>query len=311
MKQSSIKQNVFIIIFGMFIAVLSAELLFRAGALFLRDPGNSIHEKSQSYRIVCIGDSTTYGIGASDRDEFSYPSQLQKILDNNIPDKRYEVINLGIPGINSSQTLNRYTGNISELRPDTVIMMVGINDPWNFEESTIFKYYDMNFMKKLNAQAELMLSHLKVYQFFRLLYVSSALRDMEVPAFDKEGKRRAVEFFNDDPGKSKAFIDALVNNIAELKRISENNHINIVFMKYHTVGWGRPEVLIHNTYSQLKVPVVDNESMFRQALQRGLNVFGSDRWHPGDLGYRLIARNVFNKLIEMNIVNAYPVDVFE
>ena len=44
-------------------------------------------------KVACIGDSVTYGSGIEDRDNNSYPAQLQKMLGD-----EYVVGNFGKPG---------------------------------------------------------------------------------------------------------------------------------------------------------------------------------------------------------------------
>jgi len=63
------------------------------GADFADTPGDD------TLRIVCLGDSTTFGTGSND-DE-TYPAQLQNILRRRYPGRNVEVINAGIPGYSS------------------------------------------------------------------------------------------------------------------------------------------------------------------------------------------------------------------
>lgn len=45
-------------------------------------------------KVACVGNSITYGTGIKDREHFSYPVQLQKMLGD-----KYEVGNFGKPGV--------------------------------------------------------------------------------------------------------------------------------------------------------------------------------------------------------------------
>jgi lysophospholipase L1-like esterase len=308
--ESSLKQKLLVIVFGLFIAVLIGEGLFRLGGLLLNQTKSNDIRRKATYRIICIGDSTTYGIGASNIKKYSYPSQLQEILDSNTVNKKIDVINLGSPGINSSQVLNRFEKNINDYKPDIVIMMIGINDPWNFEESNVLKFYNISPVEALYERIKLMLNQFKLYQFLKLVHLSDKFKELKIPAFDIKSQNKAVEFFKDNLDRVKAFNMAIVNNIANLKQISDDNNVKIIFMKYHNVGWGRPELIIHSAYMQLKVPVVDNERLFIKAQQIGLNVWGNDKWHPNDLGYSFIAKNIFNKLVALKLVASDPIDIF-
>lgn len=320
------KQKVLLIIFGIFIAVLLGEGVFRIGGLIIseRKIENYYREDRDTYRILCIGDSSTYGLGPSDANKFSYPSQLQKLLDENIPDKRFEVFNLGVPGINSSQVVNRLRKNISNYNPDMIIVMVGINDPWNLEESNLLKFYNQGFFKKLYTNLELLLNRLKIYQFIKLVYISNKFesekssniasfpeQELKLPFFNDETRSKGFSFSSRHPTKARALYNALSSNIIKMNLIAKENRIQIMFMKYHNSGWGRPEKIIHETYPKLNAPIVDNEILFKTAEDIGLNVRGADGWHPNDLGYLLIAKNIYNKMVSMKFVDGKQVKIID
>ena len=310
-SKSLFRQNFLLVVFGLFIVFLLVEGLFRIGELLVSETNRNNIRRQGAYRILCIGDSTTYGIGASDRDKYSYPSQLQNILDANTVNHNFEVINLGSPAINSSQVLNRFENNIIDYKPDIVIMMIGINDPWNFEESNILKYYNSSPTEALYVRFELMLNQLKLYQFLKLVYLSNKFKEPKVSAFDNKSRNKAIEFFKYDQNREEALNIAIVNNITNLNHISEAHNVKIIFMKYHKDGWRRPASIIHHAYSELNVSVVDNERLFIKAKQMGLNVWGNDKWHPNDLGYLYMAKNIFNKLVALKLVDSKPVDIFK
>jgi len=305
------KQKILLIILGLFIAILLCEGLFRIGGLLANKNQYDINKNKKVYRILCVGDSSTYGTGASDRNKFSYPSQLQNILNDKFINKKFEVINLGRPGISSSQLLNRFENDILKFKPNIAVMMIGINDPWNFEESNILKFYNMKPRRPLFIRIELLLSQSKLYKFLKLVVLSVKFKEPKVPCFNCESRDETELLFAHDPARAKALNSAIINNISRLKQISEDNNIKIIFMKYHNTGWGNPELIIYPTYTQLKVPVVDNEILFKKAKQQGLNVLGNDEWHPNDLGYSLIAENIFNKMVELKILDTEPIAIFE
>jgi hypothetical protein len=95
--------------------------------LGLRNP--PIGPKAGRYRILCIGDSTTFGQYVEDHE--SWPAQLQALLD---PDAdQIEVINAGLIGATSFQGLAYLIHRGFELEPDLVIATYGFNDRgrWN------------------------------------------------------------------------------------------------------------------------------------------------------------------------------------
>lgn len=70
-------------------------------------------------RIVCLGDSITYGWPWGP--EVSWTTMLEKVIDG-------EVINRGIPGNTTSQMMERFDKAVLKANPTHLIIMGGIND---------------------------------------------------------------------------------------------------------------------------------------------------------------------------------------
>ena len=80
-------------------------------------------------KVACVGDSVTYGYGIEDRENDSYPAQLQRMLGDG-----YEVRNFGHNGATLLRhghrpynTLEEY-GQALEYKADIVIIHLGLND---------------------------------------------------------------------------------------------------------------------------------------------------------------------------------------
>lgn len=78
------------------------------------------------YRVLCLGDSCTFGSGAADAD--TYPAQLEAALESLKPELDVEVINSGVPGFSSYQGLAFLESEGLELAPDAVTIAFGYND---------------------------------------------------------------------------------------------------------------------------------------------------------------------------------------
>jgi len=316
--------HLLLIALGTLAPLLILEGLFRLWGLVLAVPSIPMSPGSaKTARIICIGDSSTEGVGSSDAKQYSYPSQLQRLLDAAAPG-RFEVVNLGLPGINSSQVLNRFEATLATFRPQLVIAMIGINDAWNLNESNVLRFYNGTIPAKVFLLIELALSRLRVYRFVKLVYLSltTSLGDrgvngdspalpMQIPQYGPETKEKGFRVSYDDLLKAAAIYQALETNLTNLSLIAKRRRVPIIFMRYHNWGWGHPEKIIDRTYSRLEVPIIDNSSVFQEAQQRGLSVRGADGWHPNDLGYLLIAKNVFNHLIALRVFQAEPMPLFE
>ncbi len=81
--------------------------------------------KTARRRILCVGDSRTFGVGVGDSD--TWPAQLQQALDARRPG-RFEVINAGVTGYTSRQGLRYLELHAAALQPDLVIACFAFNE---------------------------------------------------------------------------------------------------------------------------------------------------------------------------------------
>lgn len=80
------------------------------------------------FRVICIGDSRTFGLGIEPGETFSM--ELERLLKKAHPGKRVEVINAGVPGYTSREGAILAEEVLPPLRPDLVIASFGHNDRW-------------------------------------------------------------------------------------------------------------------------------------------------------------------------------------
>ncbi|MFC1699381.1 tetratricopeptide repeat protein [Candidatus Omnitrophota bacterium] len=133
MNKVTIKQKIILIIFGLFLGIVLLELGLRVAGLTylsLQEYKNIISlRQKDSCRILCLGESTTFLGGKN-----SYPHQLEKILNQQDVGLKFNVINKGVPGIDSGYIASRLEGNLDKYSPDIVVTMMGVNDRWPKED---------------------------------------------------------------------------------------------------------------------------------------------------------------------------------
>ena len=84
-------------------------------------------EKGDAYRIVALGESTTFGVTFNPEDR-PWPEWLEEMIRERLKPRRpVEVINAGVPGYRLDQNLHRFPSEILPLKPDLVISYHGIN----------------------------------------------------------------------------------------------------------------------------------------------------------------------------------------
>lgn len=84
-------------------------------------------EASQPLRILAIGSSSTWGVGATSRRK-NYPSQLENLLGKILKGVDVDVVNRGVSGETADITADRLLLEAALLKPDLVLWQVGTND---------------------------------------------------------------------------------------------------------------------------------------------------------------------------------------
>lgn len=94
-------------------------------ALGYRGAEVAIPKPEGTYRIVALGGSTTYGFTGSN---VTYPSALQAVLRERLPDMQIEVVNAGVASYTSFNSLSTFAYRVLELEPDLIIIYDNAND---------------------------------------------------------------------------------------------------------------------------------------------------------------------------------------
>ena len=135
-RKTPVRFKVMLVMVGLAGTLVAAELTLQvvavvAGQLMVRDAGEVTAEGEIT--ILSVGDSHTFGLPLPRED--SYPAQLEVALATRHPELNFGVVNLGIPGLNSAFVANRLERQMFQLRPQLVIVWVGVNNMWNVAET--------------------------------------------------------------------------------------------------------------------------------------------------------------------------------
>lgn len=99
---------------------------YRINSLGFR--GDDIQRKKPqgALRVLCLGDSTTYGVMVQGRR--IYPAVLRRKLSEALAPRLVEVVNGGVPGYSSFHLSLLLPERFFALEPDLITMCVGVND---------------------------------------------------------------------------------------------------------------------------------------------------------------------------------------
>lgn len=92
----------------------------------LRGEEFAAKKKEGVFRIIVVGGSAAFGHGLNDED--TWPRQLQKIFDRQLPLKKVEVINAGVDGYSTFHFLSFLATRLFDFEPDLIISYNVWND---------------------------------------------------------------------------------------------------------------------------------------------------------------------------------------
>lgn len=104
----------------------------------------SINKTNNTFRIMLLGDSFTFGHGLNDNETIGH--FLEKNLSTKLS-KKIEVLNLGLPGYNSKMEIKRYFSKGIKYKPDLVILFFFSND---YESFDVMENLWVSLKKKYN-----------------------------------------------------------------------------------------------------------------------------------------------------------------
>jgi hypothetical protein len=203
------KLSVFIL--GFVLTFVMLELLLRlVGIVYINSarPKIEIAKKAKSdYVILCLGDSFTQGTGAPNG--YSYPDQLQRLLNRNINRIKFKVLNKGIGSYNSSMILEKTNKYLEKNNPDLVIILAGRANYWNSWGYTKFLRGKTFFARVDDA-----LYGIKLYKLARILIYNI-----------KEKLEYAKSYNGNKPNENKDYFKSYADKYFHLGLINLTNNL--------------------------------------------------------------------------------------
>ena len=268
-------------------------------------------------RILAVGDSHTYG--AAIAAEQSYPAQLQRFLDERAP-ARFSVINLGIPGMSTTQVRRRLPANVARYAPDIVLVWCGANDFWNTSE---LEGPGVRAATRLDALAlrSRLYRLLRVWQHDRAIEASvdASVRSNGMPQeaelrhWQPEGERRGatwkvrhagvvetIRAYHDPVKAGEDLGSRTYEDLEAMSRWLRAAGVQLVLIRYpiaHAWPFEAPNEAMERVAREDGVPIIDTQaSIARVPREEREWVSGS---HPGPNLYREIARDLVPVVLEL------------
>lgn len=153
----------------------------------LRDHEYSYRKPANTFRIVGLGDSSLFGWGVTV--EETSLKVLERKLNEQSSDKKYEVVNFAVPGYNTAIEVEVFKQKCLRYDPDLVIMHFNTND------------YDVpGFMKPAESYATLRKSYLLDFLYSRYQILRGIQKHEMIPfVFDRTMGMEQSDRLHEDP----------------------------------------------------------------------------------------------------------------
>jgi lysophospholipase L1-like esterase len=274
------------------------------GDYFLNDNGyrGPYFEKNKHknlFRVVALGDSTTAG---THENELTYPRILERMLNRNLDDTRYQVLNAGVWGYTACQLNKIYKKEISGFHPDMLVLSIGWNDLQNGLLSKVGIKNNSQYCGQLNIFEKT--NTFKLISFFYEKFQNSPSTKKTI--YQKPIQNENLQFFIQNVKEiiEEAKKKNIEVGIFELPAMFELSQSAMEQLKYpQLLGWEPNELEFYKnvipTINQALKSLADSYSNVF-FIKSGISfqtpnkfLFFHDWVHPTGAGNRVLAYKVF------------------
>lgn len=264
---------------------------------------------ANTYRVMTLGDSCTFGFGVSE--EESYPSRLLGWFKELHPDKNVDLVNASAIGYTSTQVLHLMELEGWNYEPDLLIIAVGFNDA--VKNNTL---PDSSFIhaKDFSWWLTGVLRESTLYRTLRsfILSLRPAKKEYSARVPTDEYERNLHQLVSKAKNRRITVIlttisappdyQTIARDVAESEGIPYVDCENLLEIKYtEMVQTGQTGVLILD--AGLRDYYSGSTFSDRMMDYRQLNLVFFDPCHPNAEGHRVIASAIFDTLQNYKSIN--------
>lgn len=264
--------------------------IYEINSFGLRGDNFALEKKKGAFRVICLGDSITFGWRVDHKD--TYPKKLEEILKVNFPEKDIEVINAGVVGYSSLQGLHFLERDILKFNPDILIVYFGVNDGDN---AVYFSDKYLSVKSDSAISADSFLSRFKSYRFLKHSLLNSI------------GKRR--HYKEENYGGFRISSQDYRLNMEDFILLAKNKNIPIIIIVpiLYENGFVQKNPRYDITRS-LNIRTTGKNIKYINLLPafkkfRKQKSLFSDNSHPTKEGHDIIAKEIFKTLTEERLIS--------
>jgi hypothetical protein len=238
-----------------------------------RDREYSVEKPNNTFRIIVLGDSFTFGVSV--RSEDTYPKVLEQILNQNTS-KSYEVLNFGVRGFNMLEKIEFFKEKGIKFNPDLVIVQYTDDDFFN--STRLREIQEELFHEFIKIKNITNTSTIKISDEAKIAVKANEIYYNEV-----------MENFDD------AWEKFVENPLYDLKNLSNKTNFKVLLV---TVGGFERMKKLANQYDW---PIVDTDKIYEEGMAKVILDEKDTHWNS--YGHELVAKIIYEELKSLDIVN--------
>lgn len=269
----------------------------------LRGKEISVQKAPGVYRILCLGDSSTFGWGVND--EETYPAQLETLLNEELPDRKFEVLNAGATAYSSRDYLDYLKKKGLRADPDLVIVGFFPNDIADLAKPTSGREQRSRYGRNYEPWKSLINSW-AFFNFFRGEFAKVFTRFTRRRGNLKPGENTYA------PTSSETVKNLWTQHqehIREIHSILQQEHIQFLFIAFPESA----QVTGENTSTKFQDTLKQFSQEEGMAFIDLLPYFQQDRFpdllfikkgdsHPNARGCEIIAHTIYTRLLSEGVL---------
>lgn len=257
------------------------KICYRINSSGIRGADVDVAKPPDVWRIVCLGDSFTFGEGV--REEDTYPAKMESLLGGAMPGRRTQVINAGVQAQGTVDELNWFR--------------IG---PWQFQADVVTLGFVLN---DATPRLETMRHHTEWTENFRLSWIGRISRIAEWIERVRWSQRQAQEFLKTTRA---SFLSAdwveckkALSGFAEESRQRRFRFVVVIFPVFIQLDASYPfaeqHAMVAAACRDSGIECIDLFETFRGQAAESLWVHPTDQ-HPNERAHAMVAQRLSEAL---------------
>jgi hypothetical protein len=290
------------------------DALVTINAHGLRDREFPPQKPTGELRVLCLGDSFTFGMGVEQDD--TYVEQLERRLRSHYTQQSIQAINAGVGGYETRRELLYLLAAGLDFEPD----LITVGFYWNDLKGNDRPLPDLKTTPRIPDRFERL-------QMFSEHFLPPAIRDrlrrsvffyqvglrinrLVTPSKDPVGTKILRALLTNDQEFLGPYWKQTERSLLAIENAARKKGIPVLLVVFPTEeqlhmdpGSLHHGELLHAIWEPTGMPCVDLDEAYRSALQSGENPYMPYDQHPNELGMRIAAEAIHAEIVSRNLLD--------